>query len=208
LYFEIPPERKALKPYRVSKNEDICSSAVIKSICIFKVMGVTIHFEGQLISEQDFDMLINKAKDFAQRNCMQHNLISDALKSLARVKNEKEWNYDGPTKGIAIQPDRNCDPLVLEFDTEHYIQEYCKTQFAGIEVHLKIIYFLKEIKSHFSTLIVIDEGEYWESEDELLLQKHFNDYFIAAEKAVTENPKLSGPFRLQDGRLIDLMENN
>lgn len=83
-----------------------------------------------------------------------------------------------------------------------------QTQFAGIEVHLKIIYFLKEIKSHFSTLIVIDEGEYWESEDKLLLQKHFDDYFIAAEKAVTENPKLSGPFRLQDGRLIDLMENN
>lgn len=170
-------------------------------------MGVTIHFEGQLISEQDFNMLINKAKDFAQRNSMQHNLISDAFKSLARVKNEKEWNYDGPTKGIAIQPDRNCDPLFLEFDTENYIQEYCKTQFTGIEVHLKIIYFLKEIKPHFSTLIVIDEGEYWESEDKLLLQKHFDNYFIAAEKAVKENPKLSGPFRLQDGRLIDLMEN-
>jgi len=42
----------------------------------------------------------------------------------------------------------------------------------------------------------------------LILQKHFDNYFIAAEKAVIENPGLSGPFKLQDGRLIDLMENN
>ena len=171
-------------------------------------MGVTIHFEGQLISEQEFNLVMTKAKDFAQRNNMQYNLMSDASKRLIRIKDEKDWNYDGPTKGIAIQPDINCDPLILEFDAEHYIQEYCKTQFAGIEVQLKIISFLKEIKSHFSTLTVIDEGQYWESEDELLLQKHFDYYFIAAEKAVIENPRLSGPFRLQDGRLIDLMDNN
>lgn len=115
---------------------------------------------------------------------MQYDLLLNTFTRLARVRNEKNWDYEGPTKGIAIQPDRNCDPLILEFDIDYYIQEYCKTQFAGTEVHLKIISFLKEIRSHFSTLIVIDEGEYWESEDELILQKHFDDYFIAVEKAV------------------------
>ncbi len=64
-------------------------------------MGVTIHFEGQLISEQEFNLVMTKAKDFAQRNNMQYNLMSDASKRLIRIKDEKDWNYDGPT-GIAI----------------------------------------------------------------------------------------------------------
>lgn len=171
-------------------------------------MGVTIHFEGQLKSNKDFDSVMAKAKKFADRNDMPYVTFSETLKKLSRVKDEQDWDYEGPTKGIKIQPDENCDPLWIEFDKDNYIQEYCKTQFAGIEVHVLIISLLKETQLHFRILEVIDEGEYWDTEDKSLLQKCFENYFVAVEKAKTENPKLNGPYRLEDGRLIDLMEDD
>ncbi|MBK6840046.1 MAG: hypothetical protein IPG90_18650 [Bacteroidetes bacterium] len=66
---------------------------------------------------------------------MPYDSISEPLKKLGRVKNEMGWDYEGPTKGVKIQPDQNSDPLWIEFDKDNYIQEYCKTQFAGIDVH-------------------------------------------------------------------------
>ena len=171
-------------------------------------MGVTIHFEGQLKSDKDLDNVISKAKNFARTNEMPYETFSEPLKKLSRLKDEQDWDYEGPTKGIKIQPDPNSDPLWLEFDKDNYIQEYCKTQFAGIDIHLKIISLLKEIQPHFNKLYVIDEGEYWDTEDETLLQNSLNNYFDAVENAKADNPKLNGPFRLEDGRIIDLMEDD
>lgn len=170
-------------------------------------MGVTIHFEGQLKLDKDFGSVMIKAKNFALTNDMPHDSFSEPYKKLGRVKDEQDWDYEGPTKGIKIQPHENSDPLWLEFDKDNYIQEYCKTQFVGIDTHLKIISLLKEIQPHFIYLQVTDEGEYWGSEDKSLLQECLDSYFDAAEKAKTKNPKLNGPYRLKDGRLIDLMEN-
>ena len=114
----------------------------------------------------------------------------------------------GADKGIKIQPDENSDTLWLEFDKNNYIQEYCKTQFAGIDVHVQIISLLKEIQPHFTELQVTDESEYWETENKSLLQESLDNYFDAEEKAKTENPKLSGPFRLKNGRIIDLWKTD
>lgn len=169
-------------------------------------MGVTIHFEGQLKSNDDYDDVMSKAQNFAQFNEMPFDFFSEPLKKLSRVKDDQDWDFEGATKGIKIQPSPNSDPLWLEFDSNNYIQEFCKTQFAGSEVHLKIIALLKEIQVHFNELLVFDEGEFWETNDKIQLQNAFESYFDAAEKAMAENPKLKGPFRLEDGRIIDLME--
>ncbi|WP_428661774.1 hypothetical protein [Runella sp.] len=151
---------------------------------------------------------MTKAKNFALTNSLPHQSFSELLKKLDRVKDEQDWDYEGPTKGIKIQPDENSDPLWLEFDKNNYIQEYCKTQFAGIDTHLQIISLLKEIQPHFVYLQVTDEGEYWDTQDKALLQECLDNYFDAAEKAKAENSKLNGPYRLQDGRIIDLMEDD
>lgn len=172
-----------------------------------KHMGVTIHFEGQLKSDKDFDVVMTKAKNFASTNDMPYESFSEPFKKLGRVKDDQDWDYEGPTKGLKIQPDENSDPLWLEFDKNNYIQEYCKTQFAGLDIHVQIISLLKEIRSHFIDLQVVDEGEYWDTQDKSLLQNCLDNFFDAVEKAKQENPKLNGPYRLQDGRLIDLMED-
>jgi hypothetical protein len=168
-------------------------------------MGVTIHFEGQLKSDYDFDNVMTIAKDFASENKMESNFFNESIKKLERVKDEKDWDYEGPVKGIKIQPDDNTDPLWLEFDKDNYIQEYCKTQFADINIHILLINFFKQIQPYFNNLIVIDEGEYWETNNKNKLQDFFDNYFNAAEKEKSENSKLDGPYRLENGRLIDLM---
>lgn len=169
-------------------------------------MGVTIHFEGKLKSNKDYGQILESAKSFAETNGMDYDLIEESEKTLQRVRNEKDWDYGGLTKGIRIQPEPSSDPLNLEFDADNFIQEYCKTQFAEIKTHIKIIDFLKKIEPLFENLIVNDEGEYWETNDPEILQEHIDNCFEVIENAKAENQNLSGPYRMEDGRIVDLME--
>jgi hypothetical protein len=169
-------------------------------------MGVTIHFEGRLKKTEDYDQVIRIGREFARAAGSDIIQLDAKRKKLSRVRDEKDWDYEGPVKGIQFLPNPNSDPFVLEFDQDFYIQEYCKTQFAGISTHIDVINFLKEVTPYFEKLIVVDEGEFWESSDVTLLEQKFDDFFRAAEDAVKENRKLSGPFRLANGRIVDLME--
>lgn len=138
---------------------------------------------------------------------MEHSVFEEQNKTLERVKDEKDWDYVGPVTGIRIQPHVNCDPLLLEFDDNYYIQEYCKTQFSPLETHVKIVDFLHVIQPLFEHLIIFDEGEYWETRNIVLLQQHIDNCFIAMDEAKAGNKNLSGPCRLDDGRIVDLMED-
>jgi hypothetical protein len=168
-------------------------------------MGVTIHFEGRLKTSADFDKVITLGQEFAKRKSADIIKLDSKKKLLQRVKDEKDWDYEGEVRGIQFQPHENSDPIVLEFDTDLYIQEYCKTQFADISTHIEVIQFLRDIEPHFDNLTVVDEGEFWETSDIKVLEQKFENFFYAFEKAIEENPKLKGPFKIK-GRIIDLME--
>jgi len=170
-------------------------------------MGVTIHFEGKLKSSEHFNSVIEISRDFAESNNMEYEIFEEKNKSLLRIKNEKEWDYEGLARGIKIQPDLNTDPLWIEFDKEFYIQEFCKTQFAGINSHIKIIQLLRLISPYFIELLVEDEGEYWDTKNKKKLQECFDNCFYAIEDAKKENSNLSGPHRIEGNRIVDLMEN-
>ena len=168
-------------------------------------MGVTIHFEGRLKTVSDLDKVIDLGLEFAKRKSSEVIKLDSAEKLLKRVKDDKDWDYQGEVRGIQFQPHENSDPLLLEFDKDLYIQEYCKTQFAGVATHIEVVQFLREIEPHFDNLVIVDEGEFWDTDDIKVLEQKFDDFFNAFDKAVEENPKLKGPFRVQ-GRIIDLME--
>ena len=170
-------------------------------------MGLTIHFEGRLKSEDDYNQLMVLGEKFAMMNNMEFIFFEESDKVLERVKDEQCWDYHGETKGMRIQPHINSDPLLLEFDTNYYIQEYCKTQFVDTEVHIRIIEFLRLIEPYFEELIVNDEGEYWETNDRNILQNHVDECFKAIDHAQKKNNKLTGPYRIADGRIVDLMNS-
>lgn len=171
-------------------------------------MGVTIHFDGKLKSENNYEAVIQYAKEFAEKNEMEYSYFEEADKLLLRVKDEEEWDYQGLTKGIRIQPHENSDPFNLEFDKDNYIQEYCKTQFASVEIHIMLIDFLESIKSNFEQLNVYDEGEYWETHNVEILENHIKTCFHQIEMAKQNDETLDGPFRIADGRIADLMHTS
>jgi len=168
-------------------------------------MGVTINYEGRLKSNDVFDDVIKQSIVFADSNEMEYEVFEISDKLLQRVRNEEDWDYQGYVRGIKIQPQVNCEPLWIEFDIDNYIQDYCKTQYAGVETHIKIIKHLKTIEPYFSELIVDDEGEYWDSDDLELLEKHFQNNFDAIEKLKIDDPNLDGPYLVEGSRIIDLM---
>jgi hypothetical protein len=170
-------------------------------------MGVTIHFEGKLLNQSSFEKLMHSAKLFAESNELPYSFFQTEDKVLERIKGEKLLNYQGTTKGVLIQPDPNSDPLNLEFDNELYMQDFCKTQFSDVSVHILIVSFLHDIASYFDSFIVIDEGQYWDTSDIIILQNHFDACFNAIEEAKQNDDSLSGPYRLKDGRIVDLMSN-
>lgn len=168
-------------------------------------MGVTIHFEGRLRSRDSFETVMAIAKRFALTNGMTYRTFEEADKVLERVKDEEDWDYQGPTMGLIVQPDKNSDPLNLEFDQDLYIQEYCKTQFSDIRIHIIVVDLLRQLEPHFEELKVNDEGEYWDTSDMSILQQHIDKCFKLIEEAKLENSALQGPFRLKNGRIVDLM---
>ena len=168
-------------------------------------MGVTIHFYGRLKNKESLDEVITIASEFAaEKGCEVFNLDSEK-KQLFRVKDGKQSEYEGPVRGIQFHADENCDPFVLEFDDDLYIQQFCKTQYAGISTHVEVIQLLRDIEPCFETFVVLDEGDFWETSDISSLEQRFETNFSAAEEMKKENPKLKGPIRLMNGRILDLI---
>ena len=135
-------------------------------------MGVTIHFEGNLKSPESIDSVIALAKSFAEENNFKYSLFQEQNKLLERVKDEQNWDYQGRARGILLNLHINCDPLNLEFDENFFLQEYCKTQFAGTKIHILIIDLLHLVEPFFDNLRVNDEGEYWTTGDVKVLEEN------------------------------------
>jgi hypothetical protein len=127
---------------------------------------------------------------------------------LKRVRDEEECEYSGPVKGLEIEPHENSEHFRLEFDRDLYIQEYCKTQFAPVEVHLQIVELLNLLKPLFENLQVCDEGEYFETGDLAALTQHRNSCSDVIEQYLAEPDKHYGPIRLESGRIVDVVSRS
>lgn len=78
-----------------------------------------------------------------------------------------------------------CTPPALKFwgsSTNEDEQKYLymlstKTQFAGRDIHKIVILLLRYIsKKYLSEFNLIDEGKYWETGDEKILNENFDRY--------------------------------
>lgn len=168
-------------------------------------MGVTIHFEGRIKHPKAYPLLLDELEELSVQNGWPKKKIDDEVRTLKRVRVEKDWDYTGKTFGLVLQPDENSDPLRFEFDEEYYVQEFIKTQFAGIDVHIAVVELFRKIQPFFENLKISDEGEFWETSDEDVLAEHIENCNKALQEMLTKNPKARGPVRLADGRIVDLM---
>jgi hypothetical protein len=125
--------------------------------------------------------------------------------TLLRVRDEKDWDYTGPVKGVAVHLHEDCDPVRFEFDRDLYVQEFTKTQFAGAEYHLKVIDLLRTVQPLFQELKVDDEGEYWDTGDQAVLQDHLKTIDKIIEDELKKNPAARMKVREPDGKIIDLI---
>jgi len=168
-------------------------------------LGVTIHFEGQLSDETAYRNLIAGAEVFARERSWLTEPLESEETTLLRVRDEKEWDYRGPVKGMLIYPHEDCEPVRLEFDRTLYIQEYTKTQFAGAQIHVEVLELLTVIKPFFFTFKVEDEGEYWETGDLQLLSEHMDRVHNVIQEELEKNPSAQTKLKTPSGRIIDLM---
>ncbi len=171
-------------------------------------MGVTIHFEGRLKDDQSLAAVIDVARRFSEAHDWPLEAINKPQATLLRVREEQDWDYVGPVRGIEIQPHEDSDPFKLEFDSELYLQEYTKTQFAPIEVHVHLTELLHRLEPFFENLKVDDEGEYFETGDVTLLENHRDRCLEALNDLLSQSSKYYGPIRIEGKRIVDLMERN
>ena len=170
-----------------------------------RLMGVTIHFEGRLQSEAAYTRCIQNTLAFAAVRGWRVEPIEPAERTLHRVRNDEDLDYSGPTRGVCVLAHDDAERLRLEFDRDLYVQEYVKTQFAPIDVHVAIVELLSQLAPEFEELSVEDEGEYWGTRDRSLLERHISSCFAAMDDAIAADPTLSGPFRMPSGRIADLV---
>jgi hypothetical protein len=166
-------------------------------------MGVTIHIDGKLFGASEYDALLHQVREFASSHRWPMEEIHEARRFLERVRNEQDWDYIGLTKGIVVYPHDDAEPLRFEFDDNLYIQEYCKTQFAGPAVHVSIVELMRLLEPLFETLCVNDEGEYWDTCDTSLLSQHMHRIDVVIAQLIAERPSRQVAVRLRSGRIVD-----
>jgi hypothetical protein len=130
-------------------------------------MSITIHFGGQLASLKDLDALLSFTTYYAE----EHDW------SFSELKEDSQTQLQPWEKGISLQAHAEIEPLHIYFDDSLTLSTFCKTQFGGVEAHLEVIVFLHAIEDFFQDFWVEDEGDYWKTNDQLLLKNKID--FVA-----------------------------
>jgi hypothetical protein len=167
-------------------------------------MGITIHYEGSLRSPLLVEELINTATRYAEEHQWSHRRIDGEATDLLRIIDNKEFYYSGPVLGVELRPHTDAEPLKFEFDDEMFLQDYCKTQFAGAETHIAVIELLDQIEPYFLELRVEDEGEYWCSRDEARLHQHLDTVNRMLKEIMDRDADAEGPIYAESGRIMDV----
>jgi hypothetical protein len=168
--------------------------------------GVTIHYEGHAKNSAAVDGALAMARVQAKLNGWTIVDASLPSTSLTRVIADEKKPYVGPLKGVVIYAHEQCEPIHLQFGRDLFLQDFVKTQFAGAEVHVKIVGLFRKLQRYFADLKIDDEGEYWTSRDQVKLAAHLEDTRKAMEKILRSRPTARGPLRTNEGRMIDLIQ--
>lgn len=165
-------------------------------------MALSFHYSGKFANNASLPELIGEVKDIAVIHQWEYHIFKEQFPP-GSLKKEI---HDQEIYGICFSPPE-CEPVWICFlsngrmssppnleyfssssdpeDRTHLYTLSVKTQFAGIEVHIKIIRLLQYLNTKYLVdLQVSDEGQFWETGDEHLLKQIFERY-DQAMRAVT-----------------------
>lgn len=173
-------------------------------------MGLTIYYSGNFKPNVSISEMIEEVKDIAQIYKWKYHIFETKFPE----NNFDDTNFNEEIYGISFSPP-SCEPVLLcflsngrmanPFMFQHWLQSkakndehliygnFTKTQYAGIEIHKQIIHLLKHLgKKYLMDFKVNDEGGYWATEDENVLQDNFNRYTDLIENfssSIQNHPK-------------------
>ena len=162
-------------------------------------MGITIFYKGKLNNMQHVNSVVDELNDISEimnweKTILDNDWNQPNTAELIRHENRIDITGHIPLKGIRINLHPDCEPLSIFFDKQGNLQDILgmvlnheenedsfnrhlsvKTQFASPNIHISIIKLLKFLKNKYiSDLDVFDEGGYWETENQELLEQKIN----------------------------------
>ncbi len=149
-------------------------------------MGLTIYYRGKLKETVKISQLLDEAIDICHEIGWRYDLIhrSNIMPAegilFSLEKSEPVWLTFLPN-GKMYNPTHfmfSRNPEEIEHvDEEEHKWNFTKTQYAGVEAHMAIIRVLKYLsEKYFEEFELRDESYYWETGDEVLCRKRFDEY--------------------------------
>ena len=154
-------------------------------------MGITIHYKGKLNNPDLLNTFCDEIKDITKDMNWSFNTLDNNLNKPNSSYIDENGHIKGhiPLKGLNLIIHPKAESLSFLFDKNGNLRNllmmtykneaelegsyiFVKTQFAPIEIHITIIKLLGYIKKKYiSNLEVIDEGNYWETRDKIILEE-------------------------------------
>lgn len=158
-------------------------------------MGLSFHYNGAISDPTKLHDLIEEVTEIAKIYDWEYSIFETAFPNNRLTD---EGVYTDEVFGLSIMPP-DCEPVFLSFlsngrmsspihlklwgkTEEQEEQPYLymlatKTHFSSPLIHATIIHLLRHISSKYLTNFnLIDEGEYWETNDEAILKENFKKY--------------------------------
>lgn len=153
-------------------------------------MGLSIHYRGRFNQNAVLSDLITEVKEVAEVLKWNYTVYGTEFPT----KGKEDQLYDGEIYGISFTPP-DCETVSICFLSNYVLLKFyghdenqseidflymvsVKTQFAGPTIHKTIVELFRYLfkKNYFSEFDLVDEGEYWETCDEKLLEHKFKEY--------------------------------
>jgi hypothetical protein len=153
-------------------------------------MGLSFHYKGALKKSQLLKPMVEEVVDIAKANQWPHHVFEEHFPDNSFTSN----SANNTLYGISFTPPK-CETVCLTFladgkmgsffDLNQPLSEkenedryvFVKTQFAGPKVHILLINLFDYLsKKYFENFDMYDEGNYWETKNEQLLEETFAKY--------------------------------
>ena len=154
-------------------------------------MGLSFHYKGKLRKPESLKKIIEDVTDIAKANLWGYHVFEKAFPNPV-------FSFDSNSDsvyGICFSPP-NCDVVCITFLSNGEMCPFynlelskdadkepdgvylsVKTQFAGPQIHKQLIVIFDYLNKHyFENFDLIDEGNYWETKNEQLLEDTFKKY--------------------------------